>query len=88
MVFISKLLATLLLWAAAALAFHYALFWGWASGTGPRDQPHLKDASHYALAVSLFLLLCSVAIWFLPGFIRMLRGRQVAPAPESGSSGR
>lgn len=54
----------LLLFACAA--FYYSLFWGWASGTGPVDQPRLKFASNVALAVSFLSFWASVGIWLVP----------------------
>ena len=50
----------------ACAAFYYSLFWGWASGTGPVDQPRLKFASNVALAVSFVSFWSSVGIWLVP----------------------
>mgnify|MGYP001327281368 CR=1 FL=1 len=65
---ILKIGATGLLLMTTVVAFYYSLFWGWASGTGPVDQSHLKLASNVALGVSFVSFWSSVTLWVVPYF--------------------
>ncbi len=61
-----KAALSIILFLIACAAFYYSLFWGWASGTGPVDQPRLKVASNVALVVSFLSFWTSVGIWLVP----------------------
>lgn len=62
----------------SAWTFYLSLFWGWASGTGPADQPGLKTSSNAALAVSFILFWSAVAVWGIP-----LWNRRKSKKPEA-----
>lgn len=81
---IVKIGATFLLLMLAAAAFYYSLFWGWASGTGPVDQPQLKLASNVALGVSFVCFWASVALWAVPYLKRKKRPNQLSE-PTAGN---
>ncbi len=88
---ILKIGATFLLLMLSAAAFYQSLFWGWASGTGPVDQPQLKLASNVALGVSFVSFWSSVALWAVPYLKRKSRPNQrpdgtSAKAPPSNPS--
>lgn len=68
-----KVGASILFVAIAGFTFYCGLFGGWASGTGPKDQPVLKLWSNVALSATGALLLASVAIWVLPPLLRKRR---------------
>lgn len=61
---------TIVLLILSALAFYYSLFWGWASGTGPVDQPGFEIASYIALAVSFASFWTSLGIWLVPYLLK------------------
>ena len=65
-----KAAISIVLFLLACVAFYYSLFWGWASGTGPVDQPRLKFASNVALAVSFLSFWASVGIWLVPYLLK------------------
>lgn len=65
-----KAASSIILFLLACAAFYYSLFWGWASGTGPVDQPRLKFASNVALAVSFLSFWASVGIWLVPYLLK------------------
>jgi hypothetical protein len=50
----------------AAVAMYYAMFWGWASGTGPRSQPSLKMASNMALGLSFVSFSSAIGMYLVP----------------------
>ena len=65
--------ATFMLVIFSAVAFYFALFWGWASGAGPVGQPHLKVASEIALVASFTAFWSSVGIWLVPYLLKKRR---------------
>ncbi len=75
---IAKIGATFLLLMLAVAAFYFSLFLGWASGTGPVDQPELKLASNVALGVSFVSFWSSIALWVVP-YLRRKRRLKAKP---------
>jgi len=73
-----RIAGTFVLLLFSALAFYYSLFWGWASGSGPVNQPHLKTASNVALAVSFIAFWSSVGIWLVPYLLKRRKGKPVS----------
>ncbi|WP_221031928.1 hypothetical protein [Actomonas aquatica] len=62
--------ATILLLIVSAVTLYLSLFWGWASGTGSADQPHLKFVSNIALGISFVSFWSSIGIWIVPRFMK------------------
>lgn len=61
-----KTFITICLLLLSGIALYYSMFWGWASGTGPVDQPRLKFASNVALAVSFGSFWAAAGLWLVP----------------------